>query len=325
MEILNILIIVFLLFLSAVFAGLMLGLMSLNVFELRRKAKLGNPDALKVYPLRKKGHLILSTLIIGNVGVNAVLSIFLGHLTNGILAAILATALIVIFGEIVPQAIFVKYALKFTAKASWLVKILVILFYPVTKPIVVMLDKFLGNEFQPIYTKKELLLFLDEHRTSKKLDDSEYEILKGGLIFSDKTVKDIMTKWENVFSLSDTTVLTKDVLVNLQKEAYTRMPVCKEGKEGKKRVRGILFSKDLINISPENNILVKSIMRREVVFVRESAKLDDILNLFKQERNHLFVVLGSNKQVVGIVTLEDVLEEIVGEIVDEYDTASIKY
>src|SRR3989338_4425765 len=121
MIILKYIAIVFLLFLSALFSGLSLGLMSLDPFSLRRKAKLGNLAAKKIYPLRKRGNQLLCTLLIGNIAVNSTIAVLLSSLTTGVIAGFMATGLIVIFGEIVPQAIFARHALQFGAKFSWLV------------------------------------------------------------------------------------------------------------------------------------------------------------------------------------------------------------
>ena len=104
MAILDYIILIILLFLSAMFSGLTLGLMSLDVFTLKRRVKLNDKHAIKVYPLRKKGNLLLCTLLLGNVAVNSTLAIFLGSITAGVVAGIISTSLIVIFGEILPMA-----------------------------------------------------------------------------------------------------------------------------------------------------------------------------------------------------------------------------
>jgi metal transporter CNNM len=109
-------IITVLIFFSALFSGLTLGLMGLDKYELKRKVELGNADAQKVYPLRKQGNLLLTTLLVGNVAVNAALSIFLGSIASGLVAGVVATVLIVIFGEIIPQSVFSRFALKLGAR-----------------------------------------------------------------------------------------------------------------------------------------------------------------------------------------------------------------
>ncbi|MBN1646140.1 DUF21 domain-containing protein, partial [Candidatus Woesearchaeota archaeon] len=151
--VLTYLIVILLIVLSGIFSGLTLGLMSLNKFELRRKVRMGNPDAKKIYPLRKKGNLLLTTLLLGNVAVNAILSIFLGSVTAGLKAFLIATGLIVIFGEVLPQSLFHAYALRLGAEFSWIVYVFMFLFYPVTKPLSMVLDKFIGREMPTIYSK----------------------------------------------------------------------------------------------------------------------------------------------------------------------------
>jgi len=112
------LIVVFLVLFSALFSGLTLGFFSLNKDDLERKAELGDKQAKKVYKIRKNGNLLLCTLLIGNVAVNSTLSIFLGSLASGFMAGLIATALIVVFGEIIPQAAFSRYALTLGAQFS---------------------------------------------------------------------------------------------------------------------------------------------------------------------------------------------------------------
>ena len=100
----NYLIIVLLLIFSALFSGLTLGLMSLSAPELKRKMSLGDRAAAKVYRVRRRGNLLLTTLLVGNVAINSTLSIFLGSIASGVIAGLIATALIFLFGEIIPQA-----------------------------------------------------------------------------------------------------------------------------------------------------------------------------------------------------------------------------
>ena len=96
---------------SALFSGLTLGFFSLNRDDLQRKSELGDKKAKKIYSIRKRGNLLLTTLLVGNVAVNATLSIYLGSIASGFIAGIIATGLIVVFGEIVPQATFSRFAL----------------------------------------------------------------------------------------------------------------------------------------------------------------------------------------------------------------------
>lgn len=321
MVLFNYIIVVFLLTLSALFSGLTLGLMSLGPYALQRKIKLGNLDAKKIYPLRKKGNQLLSTLLIGNIAVNSAIAVFLGSLTTGVVAGFISTALIVIFGEIVPQAVFARHALRFGARFAWLVYFFFYLFYPFTWPIAYALDKMLGKELPSVFTKREFFLFLEQQKEFKDVKSSdikehEFSILQKGLTFSDKIVRDAMTPWNQTYYLTRSTRLSKVSRVDLHRQGCSRIPVY-DTKE--KKVIGILYVKDLVSLPNLNDIPVEKMMRPMVHYIFDTDKLDKVLNLFKKNHIHLFIVVNATHKVVGIITLEDVLEEIVGEIFDEHE------
>jgi metal transporter CNNM len=306
-----------LLILSGLFSGLTLGLMSLDPFELKRKIRLGDKHAERVYPLRKNGNLLLCNLLLGNVAVNSALAVFLGSITSGIIASILATTLIVIFGEIIPQSLFSKHALSFGAKSAFLVDILTVLLYPITKPLSLLLDWWLGGELPTHYSKRELHMILREQKDLKSdIDHLEFKILEGGLLFSDKKVIDVMTPRKKVFQIKESETLTKKLITKIHKTGHSRIPVYKETKD---TIVGILYTKDLSPITPSERVKVKKVMKYRNHHINESDTLDKVLLAFKKKRTHLFLVQDQFKLVTGIITLEDVLEEIVGEIVDEHD------
>ncbi|MCK5490863.1 MAG: HlyC/CorC family transporter [Candidatus Pacebacteria bacterium] len=310
--------VVLLLSLSAIFSGLTLGFFSLNKEDLERKAELGNKDAQKVYSLRKRGNLLLCTLLIGNVAVNSALAIFLGNIAPGIVAGIIATGLIVIFGEIIPQAVFSRYALTLGARLTWLVKIFTFILYPISWPIAWVLDKGLGEEIATIYSRHELIKIIEDHEDSNEsdIDVDEELIIKGALSYSNKVVDDILTPRTEVFSLAYDQKLTGNIVKNIFETGHSRVPVYKENLDN---IVGILYIKDLLAKNYKGK-KVGSIARKNVIFVDSQKPLDDLLNAFKTSRNHLFVVADKHGVMSGIVTIEDVLEEIIGsEIIDEYD------
>jgi len=312
------LIIVFLVLFSALFSGLTLGFFSLNKDDLERKAELGDKQAKKVYKIRKNGNLLLCTLLIGNVAVNSTLSIFLGSLASGFMAGLTATALIVIFGEIIPQAAFSRYALILGAKFAWLVRIFLLILFPVCWPLAWILDKILGDEIPTVYSKHELMKIIESHEDLKEseVDRDEEKIIKGALSFSDKIAQDVMTPRTEIFSLSIDQKLDKVIMKKIFKSGHSRIPVYEEKLDN---VVGLLYVKDLILSSNRKQDLSK-IVRRKVIFTDNKKPLDNLLNAFKKTKNHLFIVLDEYGMVSGLITIEDVLEEIIGsEIVDEYD------
>jgi len=310
--------VILLILLSGLFSGLTLGLLSLDKNELERKISLGDKQAKKVYSVRKQGNLLLCTLLLGNVGVNSTIAIILGNIASGVVAGFLATGLIVIFGEIIPQASFARYALKIGAKTAWLVKIFMFILFPVCWPISWMLDKALGEEMPNIYSKKELMKIVEEHEGSKEsdVDADEERIIHGALSYSDKNAEQIMTPRTVVYSLEVDSILNKKLLTEIKEEGFTRIPIYQESIDN---IIGVLYIKDLINIKLGTKI--KNIYKKEkTLTVAKEIKLDELLAMFIKAKTHIAIVKNEYKGLEGVVTLEDVIEEILKqEIVDETD------
>lgn len=312
------LIIVLLLILSGLFSGMNLGLMSLEPNELKRKAKLGDRNAAKIYPIRKQGNQLLVTLILGNVATNSTLAIFLGTVTTGVIAGILSTLLITILGEILPQSLFSRFALAFGAKTAWFIKTMLLILSPVCKPIAWALDKTLGEELPTVYSRKELLEILEEHRQSEASDirEDEEKIASGALSFGSKLVKDVMTPRSVAVSLNSDAVLSPAVVHGLTEHGYSRFPILDV--TGNKAV-GILYAYKLIghDISGQP---VTNFCDPNIHYSNENEPLDKALKGFIKTKQKLFVVINQFGEYVGILTSEDILEEILGqEMVDEFD------
>ena len=238
-------IIIALVSLSGLFSGLTLSLLSLTKNELERKIALGDARARKVYSVRKKGNLLLCTLLIGNVAVNSTLAIFLGNVISGFAGGLIATGLIVIFGEILPQATFSKFVLTVGAKTAWLVKIFIFIFYPICGPIAWVLDKTLGDEMPTIYSKRELIKIIEEHEDSPQsvIDRDEERIVKGALSYSNKVAGQIMTSRHRVYILPADKVLDDKLLNRIKKKGHTRIPVYKKSV---RKIIGILDRKSVV-------------------------------------------------------------------------------
>ncbi len=312
------LIVVFLVGLSGLFSGLTLGLLSLDKSELERKIALGDKLAKKVYSVRRDGNLLLTTLLLGNVAVNSTLAIFLGDLTSGLVGMLVTTGLIVVFGEIIPQAVSVRYGLVIGARTVWLVKFFMFILYPICRPLAWALDKALGKEMPTIYSKRELIKIIEEHEDAPQsaIDEDEERIIKGALTFSDKKVSEIMTPRKKVFGLKGEMVLNDDLIRAIKKTGHTRLPVY-----GKNNlyVEGVLYVKDLIGL--DKPLKVKRLCRASrLLKVSQDMKLDKLLNKFIRQKLHLAIVENTQHEFVGVVTLEDVIEEVLNmEIVDETD------
>ena len=308
-----------LILLSGCFSGLTLGFFSLNVTSLERKMKLGDVRAIKVYPIRKRGNLLLCTLLIGNVAVNSTAAIFLGGIASGLMAGIISTVLIVIFGEILPQAVFSRFALSLGAKTVWLVKIFIFLLYPIAYPLSLLLDKLLGEELQTIWSKKEIKEIIKHHQDNEgsDIDQDEERILLGVLSFSESQVKKIMTPKPVLYMLEKSTLLNKHKMLEIRSKGFTRIPVYDLKEDN---IIGVLYAKNLIGLFDETKTVGDLLTGIKPIEVKDSMLLDNLMNHFIQEKIHIATVFDSFGTFTGIVTLEDVIEEIIKvEIVDEAD------
>lgn len=313
---------VFLVLLSGLFSGLTLGLLGLDATDLERKKKLGDKRAKKIHPIRRDGNLLLCTLLLGNVAVNTALAIFLGSIASGVIAGVIATGLIVIFGEIIPQATVSRYALDVGARTIWIVYVFRFIFYPVAKPIAFVLDKSLGAELPTIWNRRELEMIIQTHEDSphSSIDQDEERIMLGALHFSHKEANDIMTPRKMVYAIGAEEKLTKKKIREIKNKGFTRIPVYQNSLEN---ITGVLYSKDLLGLIDHTKTAQKLARTKTLLQIQEYVKLDELLNTFlsQNKKVHMALVFNEFKTFVGLVTLEDVVEEIIGrEIVDETDS-----
>ncbi len=310
-----------LIFLSACFSGLTLGYFSLHKQTLRRQAKHGNQDAIRVLKVRENSNQLLTTLLLGNVAVNTILSVYLSSIASGALAALFATVLIFIFGEILPQAAFARHALRFGAIASPYVRILLIITSPITYPIARLLDRLLGQEVPAMYSKFEIMEIVSEHEDSEHstIDQDEERIVHGALQFSHKTVREVMTPKELVHAFEINERLTPELIAVINEHNYSRYPVYSGNQEN---IVGILYTKDLLGEDDDIPLgQTTEALERNFLSVSPSENLDVVLAAMLKKRKHMAIVKTKNSQYLGLITLEDIIEEIIQfEIEDEDDT-----
>ena len=344
-------------FLSAMFSGLTLGLLGLDKTGLEIVMGGGSPqeraDAKVIYPIREDGNRLLCTLLLGNVAVNALLSITLADIASSLIGFFASTALIVIFGEILPQALCSRYALRVGASSMPLVKFFLIILAPVAVPLAKVLDYFLEEDVGTVHTKNEMMHYLKLHAKRGGLDNESGLVMRGALEMKEKRVREVMTPLEDVYMLPESTRLSFKVVREIFEQGFSRVPVFRGERQ---RIVGLLFVKDLIFVDPEDETALTSLLgifARGLQIVDETDSLDDVLRIFKAGHGHLALVRrgevtkkltaiqedsNESKEVeltemgappvpdqapsvfVGIVTLEDIVEEILGdEIIDETD------
>lgn len=309
---------------SAIFSGLTIGLFSLSMFELKRKSDMGNPEAQLVYPIRARGNELLVGLLIGNVLVNAALTVVLDNILPGeaaiagIVTVILATVLITIFGEILPQAFMKQNGLKYGAAIAPYMEYFLNIMHPFSGPLGYILDRTVGVDMPTVYSTDELVRILEEHEESEDSDieADEINIVRNALNFGDKLVHDVMTPKSVISAIRKEEILSPAVLKELHESGHSRFPVY-DGTLDK--IAGILYLRDLVDAGTHAETAEKA-MKRRVFYVNENQALDHALNAIIRTKHHLFIVINEFKETVGIVTIEDIIEEIMGrEIVDEFD------
>ncbi|KAK0445604.1 uncharacterized protein EV420DRAFT_920435 [Desarmillaria tabescens] len=315
--------------LGGVFAGLTLGLMGLDELHLRvLSASSDDPvekkNAKKVLALMQKGrHWVLVVLLLGNVIINESLPIFLdGAIGGGVAAVVISTAAIVIFGEIIPQSLSVRYGLSIGAACTPFVLALMYIFAPVAYPIAKLLDYVLGANEAHTYRKAELKSFLEFHRTGEEpLRDDEISILSGVLELNSKNVEEIMTRMEDTVTLSKDTILDHSTVDKIIMSGYSRFPVHEP--DNPLAFVGLLLVKKLINYDPAQALPVSSFALSILPEAHPSINCFHALDYFQTGRAHLLLIShtpGVAGGAIGVVTLEDIIEEIITEeIVDETD------
>lgn len=307
--------------LAAIFSGLNISLMSLSVTDLKRKVRLGNGMAKRVLPLRQNAHLSLAAILFANVAVVSTSSLVLEHHFNGWIAGIATTILMVIFGEVFPQALFVKSALRVTSFFAPLITLVIWITYPLSKPLQLALDRIIGEQPHLLHSRRELGLIIGEHQTTEgsELDEDEVEIIKSALQLSEKTVGEIMQPIEDVYWLPLDATLDAATVDDITAHGYSRIPILSRDRRD---CYGVLLMKDMVDIDfDENPVPIMSFALHRTRTVGSRTALDTMFRRFITLRSHL-VPVEKDDVIIGIVTIEDLIEEILGhEIADETDHA----
>ena len=246
--------ILILVMLSGLFSGLTLGLLGLDLSELEIVKGGGSATerrrAAKVMGIRKDGNRLLCTLLLGNVAVNALLSIFLSGVTSGLIGFCVSTALIVVFGEILPQAICSRHALKIGELALPIVNVIMVVLAPVSVPLKTVLDKLLGDSVGTIHTKTEMIQYVKLQHERGDLNEDERTIMQGAMDMKVKTAREVMTPLEDAYMLEESCKLSFAVVRDIFDHGFSRVPVYARERQ---HVVGLLFVKDLIFVDPEDD------------------------------------------------------------------------
>jgi putative hemolysin len=328
------LVVLVLLVCSALISGAEVAFFSLQLKSLEDQDQSSDLALRRVITLLKKPKRLLATILVANNFINiaivlvfAVLSdSFLVEVENPILMLIIEvgiiTSLILIFGEILPKVYANRNALQFSKQMSFIISILdrYLLFwitFPMSKT-TIFLEKRLGdqkNQFSVDKLSQALELTGDQETTS-----DEQRILEGIVNFGNTDTREVMCPRMDMFALSYELTI-EEILPIILEQGFSRIPVFQEKKDN---IKGILYTKDLLPNLDNPNFAWQDVLKPPI-YVPENKKLDDLLKEFQKKKIHLAIVVDEYGGTSGLITLEDIMEEIVGDISDEFDEESLSY
>jgi metal transporter CNNM len=303
---------------AALCSGLNVSFMSLNVADLRRKAKLGSSYAKRLLPLRKNSHLTLAAILLTNVAAASAAPLVLDSKLNGVVAGIVSTLLLVVFAEIMPQALFTRHALTYCGRLAPVIRGMIVITYPISKPLQLLLDRLFGREKPQLHTRHELGIMISEHLgPHSEIDDDEVEIVRGALQLSEKRARDILTPIRNVYWLTPNSRLDDATVDEIKARGWSRIPVLNKNHT---TCYGLILMKDMVDVDfDEQELYVRDMPLHTTQVVGSMTALDTLFRKFITGGS-LLIPIERDDKIIGIVTIEDLLEEIVGhEIEDETD------
>lgn len=319
---------VLLLFASACISGSEVAIFSLSPRDLDRLDEDDNPRDALVRQLLEQQEQLMAAILTGNNFVNVSITMLFTYFFAQVMPiglnpawliflieTVLLTFVLLLFGEILPKVYAQHHALQFSRMMSPMLKTMMKVFYP----LIVLLVKSMGGLNRKLADKMSEDVTMDDLSDALKVTtqvrNDEKKMLEGIIEFGDKTVKDAMTTRSEMVTLDVETPFSK-VLTLVVDQKYSRMPVI-EGTED--HIKGILYIKDLLPYLNRDDRFEWQTLLREPYYVPENKPIDDLLDDFRSKRLHMAIVVDEFGGTSGLITMEDVLEEIVGEIHDEYD------
>jgi gliding motility-associated protein GldE len=311
---------------SAYASGSEIAFFSLSPNDIEELEESKLPADNKVCQLRENSERTLATILIANNFINVTIVMLSNYIFNSIVIfkvewleilciTILLTFLLLLFGEIMPKVYCRQNSLKFCRFAAGGILILQRIFWPLET--VLLRSGVIAEKAVP---KESRQLSVDDLEQALELTDKndikdEQSMLQGIIRFGDETAKEIMTPRQDMVDL-DIKCSYAEVLKSIVENNYSRIPIYQDNDD---QIRGVLYIKDLLpHINKPANFRWQSLIRPPY-FVPETKKIDDLLRDFQENKVHIAIVVDEFGGTSGLVTLEDILEEIVGEINDEYD------
>lgn len=316
---------------SALISGAEVALFSLTPSDFEAEASKRTAKEQIVINLLDKPKKLLATILVANNMINIAIILLFDHLTDNAFSGIdtvvlgidlqfffevvVVTFLILLFGEILPKVYASRNRVAFAHFMAYPLNVLDTVFAPLNVPMrafTIWIHERLGNQRSALSVDQlsQALELTSQHDTTKE----EQKILRGIVSFGNTDTKQVMRPRMDIFGLNEKTKYS-EIIPEIMENGYSRIPVYRDSIDN---VIGILYVKDLLPYLEETDYDWITLLR-EPYFVPENKKLDDLLNDFKNKKNHLAIVVDEYGGTSGLISLEDIIEEIVGDISDEFD------
>jgi putative hemolysin len=325
--------------LSMLFSASETALISLTESELNELRNSKNKKDQKIYKsLTENSEFLLISLLLGNTIVNISIATIAALFTHTLLVGtplegwgmflevFVVGIIILLFGEIIPKSYAIRNRISFSRKMFPLVmffySVFYILTYIISKIVNVFIGRFKGVEGITAFTRKDIENLMEVGEEEGALEEDEKNMINSIFEFGETTVKEIMVPRVDMKSIEEEIVLP-ELLDFINENNFSRIPVYNENIDN---IIGILYIKDLLHyINKKDEIFnIKNIVR-DVTFIPESKDIGDLLKMFQKDKIHIAIVVDEYGGTAGMITLEDIIEEIVGEIQDEFDTEDQLY
>ncbi|MDH3257023.1 MAG: hemolysin family protein [Nitrospinota bacterium] len=329
----NLIILIVLLMLSGFFSGAETALISLRPAQVRNMVNTGRKGAGLVERVKANPQQLLITILIGNNVVNIGASVLatvmatelFGHESIALLTGVLTLA-ILIFGEIIPKTFCHKYAETFSLIAALPVLVLEKVFFPLIwlmGKLIAWVNRYFGIKHgkEGVVSEEELLAMVDMSAEEGTLEISEAEMIDRAMGFGDILVQQVMTPRAEVCGIEENQTVRKTLETMIHKGLHSRLPVYRETMD---QPVGVVTIREISQLYMDPNTIDKKLKELKLspaIVVPITQPIERLYHEFRVKKQHLALVLDENGTVVGLVTMEDVVEEVMGEIQDETDTA----
>lgn len=320
-------VLIILLCLSAFLSSSEMALISLSSIRLKMSCDEGNKKAKKTQKLLNNYNLTIVSIVVGNNIVNILLptisTLFFTQLISNKFIAIFAstvlmTIIVIFFGEIIPKIYGKDQQENFVFKVVDILDIMIKILYPITKIFLVLTD-FIQDHFFPetsdeeIEVEEELLTRIEEGVEEGSLNEDEEELIRNAIEFEEIRVEEVLRPKADIFMINVDTP-NDQIFMLMSQERYSRIPVYEHDTDN---IIGILYERDFLTAYIDYRDLDIRDILREVNFIPDTMRISLLLPQLQKDRSHLAMVVDEHGTIQGLITVEDIIEELVGEIWDE--------